>query len=102
MNPSQTPIDTCDQPVWTLTKELQWRRLLEFENYFPLFAGILHIEPSMQNAHGDIIRSSSLPEVLKISNHSITSTDAAIKTNHLKSVRYCIQVHFTKKLKKHT
>ena len=24
-NPGQTPIDTCDQPVHALTKEIQWR-----------------------------------------------------------------------------
>ena len=87
MNPSQTPVDTCDQPVCTLTKELQWRRPLEFENYFSLFAR-MHIEQSMQDGHGDIIRSSGLPEVLKIFNFSITGTDAAIKTNDFKRVRY--------------
>ena len=48
----------------------------------------MHIEQSMQDGHGDIIRSSGLPEVLKISNFSITGTDAAIKTNDFKRVRY--------------
>ena len=91
LNPSQTPVDTCDQPVYALTKELQWRRPLEFENYFSLFAG-MHIEQFMQDVHGDIMRGSGLPEVLKISNLSITGTDAVIKINHLKRVRYCIQV----------
>ena len=91
MNPSQTPVDTCDQLVYALTKELQWQRPLEFENYFSLFARI-HIEQSMQDAHRDTIRSSGLPEVLKISNLSIIGTDAAIKTNDFKRVRYCIQV----------
>ena len=32
LNPSQTPVDTWDQSVYTLTKELRWRRPLEFEN----------------------------------------------------------------------
>ena len=54
LNPSQTPVDTCDQPVYALRKELQWRRLLQFENYFSLFPG-MHIEQSMQDVHGDII-----------------------------------------------
>ena len=46
----------------------------------------------MQDVHGDIIRGSGLPEVLKISNLSITGADAVIKINHLKRLRYCIQV----------
>ena len=54
LNPSQTPVDTCDQPVYILTKELQWWQLLEFENYVSLFAG-MHIKQSMQDVHGDII-----------------------------------------------
>ena len=91
LNPSQTPVGTCDQPMYALMKELQWRWPLEFENYFSLFAG-MHIEQSMQNVHGDTMRGSGLPEVLKISNLSITGTDAVIKINHLKRVRYCIQV----------
>ena len=53
----------------------------------------MHVEQSMEDVHGDIIRSSGWPEVAKISNLSIiTGTDAVIKLNHLKRVRYCIQV----------
>ena len=86
LNPSQTPVDTWDQSVYTLTKELRWRRPLEFENYFSLFAG-MHIEQSMQDVHGDLIRGSGLSEVLNISNLSITGADAVIKINHLKRVK---------------
>ena len=25
INPNQTPVDTCDQPVYALTKQIQWR-----------------------------------------------------------------------------
>ena len=52
----------------------------------------MHIEQSMQDVHGDIIRGSGLPEVLKISNLSIIGADAVIKNNHLLRVRYCIRV----------
>ena len=65
--------------------------MLEFENYYSLF-GEMHIEQPMQDVHGDIIRGSGLPEVLKISNLYITGTDAVIKINHFKRVRYCIRV----------
>ena len=53
LNPSQTPLDTCNQPVYVLTKDLHWRRPLEFENNFSLFAG-MHIQQSLQDVHGDI------------------------------------------------
>ena len=33
LNPGQTPVDTCDQPVYALTKTIQWK--------FPLDFGIL-------------------------------------------------------------
>ena len=46
----------------------------------------------MQDVHGDIIQGSGLPKVLKIFNLSITGTNVVIKINHLKRVRYCIQV----------
>ena len=52
----------------------------------------MHIEQSIQDVHGDIIRGSGLPEILKISNLSIVGADAVIKINHVKRVRYCIQV----------
>ena len=52
----------------------------------------MHIEQSMQDVQGDIIRCSGLPEVLKISNLSITGADTVIKINRLKSVKCCIQV----------
>ena len=45
LNTSQTPLDVCDQPVYALTKTIQWRFPTEFgmESYFSLLGG-LHIE----------------------------------------------------------
>ena len=37
INPNQTPVDVSDQPVYALTKELQYRFPNLFERYFPLF-----------------------------------------------------------------
>ena len=36
INPGQTPVDRSDQPVFALTKELQFRFLKMFQNYFPI------------------------------------------------------------------
>ena len=36
LNPGQTPVDTCDQPIYALTKEVQWRYPIKFQRYFSL------------------------------------------------------------------
>ena len=45
LNPTQTPVDCCDEPVYALTKEIQFRLPNEFgaDKYFSLFGG-LHFE----------------------------------------------------------
>ena len=55
MNPNQTPVDTCDQPVYALTKQIQWRYPELFRNskYFPLFGG-LHIQKALLIVHGGL------------------------------------------------
>ena len=37
INPNQTPVDTCDQPVYTLTKQIQWRYPELFGNQLNIF-----------------------------------------------------------------
>ena len=45
LNPSQTPVDTCDQPVYALTKTIQWMypETLGSRKYLSILGG-LHIE----------------------------------------------------------
>ena len=43
VNPGQTPVDISDQPVYALTREIQWRYPIEFQNYFSMM-GALHRE----------------------------------------------------------
>ena len=43
LNPGQTPVDGSDQPVYALTKELQFRYPEIFFQYFPIL-GQLHTE----------------------------------------------------------
>ena len=42
INPDQITIDTCDQPVFALTKEVQWRYPEKFSNdlYFSIMGGL--------------------------------------------------------------
>ena len=93
LNPGQTRIDSCDQPVYVLTKEIQWRFPEKFDpnSYFTLFGG-LHFEQCMLVIHGDVNKGSSLYEILKNNGLSIISTGAVVNANHVKQARYCLQV----------
>ena len=93
LNPGQIPVDVSDQPVYALTKELQWRKPEEFgENfYFAMFGG-LHLEHMLLLIHGELIQGSGLYEILHINNLSTIGTGAVVRANHIKQARYCLQV----------
>lgn len=61
LNPGQTPVDVCDQPVYALTKEIQWRfpEDFGFDSYFCLFGG-LHFEQCILTIHRELIKGSGL------------------------------------------
>ena len=65
LNPAQTPVDCCDQPVYALTKEIHFRLPNEFgaDKYFSLFGG-LHFEQCILMIHGELIKGSGLQEIL--------------------------------------
>ena len=45
LNPSQVPMITCDHPLYTLAKQIQWSWLTTHgENHFIVMFGGLHIE----------------------------------------------------------
>ena len=94
INPDQIPIDTCDQPVFALTKEVQWRYPETFSDdlYLSILGG-LHIEQEVLTIHGDFINGSGLAEILENNNLStIGSSSAALDVNDIKRSRYCLQV----------
>ena len=57
INPNQTPVDTCDQPVYALTKQIQRRYPELFGNskYF-LLSGRLHIGQALLIVHGELLK----------------------------------------------
>ena len=94
INPGQTPVDVCDQPVCALTKQIQWKFPARFGNfsYFSLFGG-LHVEKSLLTVHGEFIKGSDLPELLGQSNLSITGIEnTTVDVNHIKRARYGLQI----------
>ena len=92
LNPGQTPVDVCDQPVYALTKKIQWRYPDKFGNssYFCLFGG-LHFEQCILTIHGELIKGSGLENVLSNINMSIMGTGSVVNANHIKQSRYCLQ-----------
>ena len=93
LNTSQTPLDVCDQPVYSLTKTIQWRFPTELgmESNFSLLGG-LHIEQSILVIHGKLIDGSGLREILNTNELSIIGTSVAVDVNDIKRARYCLQV----------
>ena len=65
INPDQTPVDCTDQPIFTLTKKLQFRFPKMFQNYFPLFVA-LHIKHSLLVLLGQLFKGSGLMEILNL------------------------------------
>ena len=90
LNSNQTPIDVSDQPVYAITKELQYRYPRLFEKYCPIMGG-LHIEQSLLFIHGQLIEGSELAELLTFHNFSTIGL-LIIDASHIKSARYTIQV----------
>ena len=91
VNPTQTPVDVCDQPIFALTKRLIWRYDC-FKNYFCLFGG-LHVEKSLLVMHGEFVSGSGLLKLLGISNLSVCSLQTvASAVSDIKGARYALQV----------
>ena len=93
LNPDQTPVDACDQPIFALIKEIQWRYAENFgsDSYFCVFGG-LHFEQRMPAIHGELIKDSGLENILSNINMPIIETWALAHANHIKQARYCFQV----------
>ena len=92
LNADQTPEDLCNQPVFALTKEIQWRYPEKFSSSscFCLFGG-LHCEQCMVTMHGELIKGSGLKNILSNIDMSIIWTGALFHANHIKQVHYCPQ-----------
>ena len=93
LNVSQTPIDVSDQPVYALTRTIQWKYPGEFGlgHYFS-FLGGLHIEQQCLVLHGELINGSGIKEILSTTDLSIIGTSVAVDVNDIKRARYCLQV----------
>ena len=91
LNPGQTPVDVSDQPVYALTKMLQFLFPNEFGNYFALF-GQLHIEQALLTVHDLLIKGSGLYEILTQNKFSTIGMGAVVDVNNIKRARYAVQI----------
>ena len=93
LNPSQICVHECDQLVYNLSKELQWRFLNRLcpEKYFCLF-GSLYIEKSILLLPVSLIKGSGLDKIMVCFQLSIIGTDSLVSENYIKRARYCIQI----------
>ena len=92
-NPSQTPVDTCDQPVYALTKTIEWMHpeALGSGKYLSILGG-LYIEQSALVMYGEIIKGSGLKKILSSNDLSIIGTSAVVDVNDIKHAWYCLQI----------
>ena len=94
LNEDQTPVDTCDEPLFALSKEAQYRYPKLFSNYVVLF-GALHIEQSLLGIHGQLIDGSGLLLILnqlKFTTVGLPGLSIAADVSSIKRARYCVQV----------
>ena len=92
-NPGQICVHESDQPVYKLSKELQWRFPDRFghEKYFCLFVS-LHLEKSILLLCGSLIKGSGLDKIMASCGLLIVGTTSKVSVNHMKRARYYIQV----------
>ena len=82
LNPTQIPIDVCDQPLYAITKDLQYCYTQLFEKYFPIM-GDLHIKQLLLNIHGQLIEGFGLAEIITLHNFSTISLSVITDDSHI-------------------
>ena len=81
LNLGQTSVDVSDQPVYTLTKELQQHFPEQFQ-----------IEPCLLVIHGQMIKGLGLLEILTENKFSMIGLSAVVDVNNIKRARYTLQI----------
>ena len=90
-SPGQTPVDVSDQPVYALTKKLQFRHPEMFSQYFPIL-GQLHIEQSLLVINRQLIEGSGLVQIFTENKFSMIGLSAVVDVNNIKRARYTSQI----------
>ena len=94
LNPGQIPVITCDQPLYTLAKQIQWHwPSTHGEDKFIVILGGLHIEMAALKLLGDWLEDCGWVEVLVQSKVASAGTaESHIKVSHVTRTRHAHQV----------
>lgn len=93
LNPGQTAVAACDQPLYALKMQLLWELTSEMKGRIFPFLGPLHIEMTALKCHGDLIRGTGLEEIVaKAGFDTIGLSIALADANSIKKSRYIMQV----------
>ena len=90
LNLGKIPVDTADQPILALTKELMIRFPEKFgpDKYFCLFRSL----KLLLIICGQVIEDSGLDEIMCKCGLSIVGADSLVTVNDTKKARPCLQV----------
>ena len=88
------PVITLDQPLYTLTKQVQWSWPASYgEDHFIIILGRFHIEMAGLKTIGDWLEDSGLAEALVQANvASAGMADSFLKASHVTRIRHANQV----------
>ena len=94
LNPAQVPVITLDQPLYAITKKIQWNWPENYgENQFVIVLGGLHIEMAGLKVIGDWLEDSGWVEALVQAKVASAGTaDSFLKASHVTRTRHAHQV----------
>lgn len=94
LNPGQVPVVVMDQPLYTLTKTIQWDQPLLFgEDKFVVTFGSLHIEQGMLKVLGKYLEGSGWTDCLVKAEIATSGTaDSFLNVSHIKKSRLFHQI----------
>jgi hypothetical protein len=94
LNPGQVPIITCDQPLYTLAKQIQWSwPRTHGEDHFVVMFGGLHIEMAALKMLGDLLEDSGWTGALVQAGAATSGrADSFLKASHVTRTRWAHQV----------
>ena len=88
LNPGQVPVISCDQPLYTLAKQIQWTWPASHgEDHFVIVFGGLHIEMASLKVLGDLLEESGWTGALTQASVATPGTaDSFLKASHVTRV----------------
>ena len=94
LNPGQIPVIACDQPLYTVAKQIQWTwPATHGEDHFVVMFGGLHIEMAAPKVLGDLLEGSGWTGALTQADVASPGTaDSFLKASHVTRTRRAHQI----------